>query len=63
MKTKLQNKPSLSVVNDQPSQEEQIRARAYELYLERGQEDGHDLEDWFRAEQDVTTVTAGAIAA
>jgi Protein of unknown function (DUF2934) len=63
MKTNLQNKPLLSVVNDPPSQVEQIRARAYELYLERGQEDGHDLEDWFRAEQDVTTVTAGAIAA
>ena len=24
---------------------------AYELYLERGREDGHDLEDWLRAEE------------
>ena len=23
---------------------------AYELYEERGREDGHDLEDWLRAE-------------
>jgi hypothetical protein len=26
-----------------------IRARAYQFYEERGYEDGHDLEDWFRA--------------
>ena len=28
----------------------QIRARAYELYLLRGQSDGHDLDDWLLAE-------------
>jgi hypothetical protein len=30
--------------------EERIRARAYELYELRGREDGHDVEDWLRAE-------------
>jgi hypothetical protein len=30
--------------------EEKIPARAYELYLERGGEDGHDVEDWLAAE-------------
>lgn len=34
--------------------EEQIRCRAYQLYEERGREDGHDLEDWVRAEAEIT---------
>ena len=33
---------------------EEISSRAYELYLERGQEDGHALEDWLQAEMEVT---------
>ena len=33
---------------------EQIRCRAYELYEERGREDGHDVEDWLRAEAEIT---------
>ncbi len=31
--------------------QEDIRHLAYDLYEKRGREDGHDLEDWFRAEQ------------
>jgi hypothetical protein len=27
-----------------------IEVRAYELYLARGSDPGHDLEDWLRAE-------------
>jgi hypothetical protein len=30
---------------------EEIAARSYELYLERGGGDGHDVEDWLQAEQ------------
>ena len=37
------------------TREEKIRCRAYEIYLERGGEPGHDLEDWFQAEQEFTT--------
>jgi Protein of unknown function (DUF2934) len=33
--------------------EDQIRLRAYELYEARGQEDGHELEDWFRAKEEL----------
>lgn len=33
---------------------EQIRCRAYQLYEERGREDGHDLQDWLRAEDEIT---------
>jgi len=31
----------------------QIEARAYELYLQRGGEDGHDVEDWLTAENEL----------
>jgi Protein of unknown function (DUF2934) len=34
-------------------QEEIIRLRAYELYEERGRHDGHQLEDWIQAEQEI----------
>ena len=34
--------------------EERIRLRAHELYEARGGEDGHELEDWLRAEDEVT---------
>jgi predicted small metal-binding protein len=33
-----------------PELEARIRVRAYELYEQRGRQDGHDLEDWFQAE-------------
>ena len=33
--------------------QEQIRQRAYELYEQRGREDGHDLDDWLAAESEV----------
>jgi len=31
----------------------QIEERAFQLFEERGREDGHDLEDWFKAEQEL----------
>ncbi len=33
--------------------EHQIRLRAHELYEARGREDGHELEDWLRAEEEI----------
>ena len=32
---------------------EQIRVRAYELFVERGRHEGHDREDWERAEAEI----------
>jgi hypothetical protein len=29
---------------------EEVRAEAYRLYVDRGGEDGHDIEDWLAAE-------------
>jgi len=42
---------------------DEIRRRAYELYEQRGREDGHDLEDWFRAEGEVTQKRSRRVAA
>ena len=36
-----------------PVPEEQIRRRAYEIYLERGERQGCDLDDWLRAEREL----------
>jgi hypothetical protein len=33
--------------------EEQIRARAYELYEQRGRQDGHHEDDWRQAEAEI----------
>ena len=33
--------------------EDLIRQRAYGYYEDRGREDGHDLEDWVRAEAEI----------
>ncbi len=33
--------------------EEEIRTRAYELYEERGREDGYAMDDWLRAEAEI----------
>lgn len=55
--------PLSRMKNEPPEEiEEQIRKRAYELYYERGAEDGHDLDDWLRAETEVRG-KAKAIAA
>jgi hypothetical protein len=42
--------------------EEQIRQRAYQLYEQRGKEDGRDVEDWLRAEEEVAQKTRGTAA-
>jgi Protein of unknown function (DUF2934) len=49
-------RPSVTAINDpQDLQlEDQIRLRAYELYEARGRQDGHELEDWFRAKEQIT---------
>ena len=35
-----------------PSHDEQIRRRAYEIYLERGEQPGCELDDWLQAERE-----------
>ena len=36
-----------------PVPEEEIRRRAYDIYLERGEQPGCDLDDWLQAEQEL----------
>lgn len=36
-----------------------IRIRAYEIYLERGEQHGRDLDDWLQAERELTTTHTG----
>jgi len=33
--------------------DENIRCRAYELYLERGEQPGRELDDWLKAESEL----------
>jgi hypothetical protein len=56
-------KPSANVDLNPTNLEQEIRRRAYELYEERGREDGHELDDWLRAEEQVKTRQARSIAA
>ncbi len=50
-----QNRPEGPGVAEQgePATHDGIARRAYELYLERGGQDGHDVEDWLRAEAEL----------
>jgi hypothetical protein len=43
--------------------EHQIRLRAYELYEARSRKDGLDLEDWLRAEEEITGKRVRTVAA
>jgi hypothetical protein len=56
---KLPSKP----MSEPKQPEDQIRERAYELYEARGREDGHDLEDWLRAEGEIMERKVRSIAA
>ena len=37
--------------------EEEIRNRAYQIYLQRGGQLGYELEDWLQAERELLLVT------
>jgi Protein of unknown function (DUF2934) len=43
-----------TAISEPQELEHQIRQRAYELYEERGREDGHEEEDWLRAKEELT---------
>ena len=43
-----------TAINEPEELEQQIRLRAYELYEERGRENGRELEDWYRAKEQIT---------
>jgi hypothetical protein len=43
------------------SLEEQIRRRAYELYLRRGRQSGLELDDWLQAEEEILRAHTDAV--
>ena len=53
--TPLQHQADETSVRHTPSHEE-IRRRAYEIYLERGCSPGDELDDWLRAERELQKV-------
>ncbi|MGE5056165.1 MAG: DUF2934 domain-containing protein [Acidobacteriota bacterium] len=53
----------LAATAETPNIEEEIRRRAYELFEARGGEDGHEFEDWLRAEEEIRGSKTNAVAA
>ena len=54
---------SLAQTSNRNISKKQIRMRAFELYEERGCGDGRELEDWVRAEVEITNGQAKGKAA
>ena len=44
---------TVNSILDAISLHEQIEARAHEIYLTRGAEPGHEMEDWLQAEREI----------
>lgn len=42
---------------------DEIRRRAYQLYEERGRENGRELDDWLRAQAEITSKAPKAVSA
>lgn len=49
----IRRKKPKTVLQDELAFTEAVRSHSYELYESRGREDGHDLDDWLLAEQQV----------
>lgn len=47
--TSIATKPVLEIL----PLEEQIRLRSYEIYIQRGNESGSQIDDWLQAEREV----------
>lgn len=48
-----QTTTSVAVMKSASELQDQIRRRAYELYEQRGNNDGHEVSDWLQAESEV----------
>ena len=63
MATEVQKKPPANLQSDSKQIfDAEIRRLAYQLYEERGREDGHDVDDWLRAETELTEAVVEAAA-
>ena len=50
--------PSTANSSPRPSDHAAIAAKAYQLYVERGGEPGHELDDWLEAERQLARTAA-----
>jgi hypothetical protein len=62
-RTSSNSRRSITQPGSTPELLEQIRIRAYELFEQRGRAEGHEVEDWLQAEDEVLQKTANASAA
>ena len=53
MSSKPQRSASKEVQVENSMRDQEIRGRAYEIYLERGEQPGLDLDDWLQAEREL----------
>jgi hypothetical protein len=51
--------PRRSEEEPRPALEEQIRRRAYEIYIQRGGQSGSETDDWLQAEAEMNAVSTG----
>ncbi len=61
MKAVMQTRPV--AINENVDVEEEIRQRAYELFESRGGAEGHELQDWLQAEEEIRNKEKNATAA
>ena len=54
--------PSGNPLKTLSASREEIAARAYEIYLQRGGVDGRDIEDWTQAERELMGQDATMVA-
>jgi hypothetical protein len=50
---RISRNPPVAIELTENDIQENIRARAYQLFEQRGGEIGHDVEDWLRAEAEI----------
>jgi outer membrane protein TolC len=55
--------PAKELPSENLSLEEQIQRRAYELYVQRGNQSGSELNDWLQAEEEILQSQEQALAA
>jgi hypothetical protein len=63
MKKEVKGNQASSLAPHACTDQEVIRKRAFELYLDRGLEDGHAEEDWLRAEEELICMKSESVAA
>jgi Protein of unknown function (DUF2934) len=52
-----EQQPSVAAENYRAISKDDVAQRAYDLFLARGRVDGHDVEDWLEAEQQLQAAT------